>query len=180
MKNLLLSVALIVLIAVPAMATTPPPDPPITIKNLNSNVNDVQVNNPDRVLTAPEVDTLDIPIYQNGKVSNWNDWPEIPIKGMTYLKRGEVVVRVLKVLSGIPGWRIRLENVLPELIDNKIEGPKVRYFIQVKDARTSGGFNLLSAASASVGNGMGTGAAPMGYTESTANPQHIITFVEIQ
>lgn len=142
--------------------------------------NNIQIINPDRILTAPVVDTLDIPIYQNGKVTNWNDWQEIPIQGMTYLKKGEVVVKVLNVISGIPGWRVRLEDVLTKLIDNKIAGPKVRYFVMQKGAVTSGGFNLLSAASAPIGNGMGTGAAPMGYTESTVNPQHIITFVEIQ
>jgi hypothetical protein len=142
--------------------------------------NNIGINTPDRVITSSNMDTLDIPMYQNGRVSNWNDWLEIPIAGATYLKKGEVVTKVLKVVSGIPGWRVRIEDVLSKIIDNKIDGPKVRYFILQKGAVTSGGINLLSAASVPMGSGIGSGAAPLGYTESVQNPQYVITFVEIQ
>ena len=148
---------------------------------LNNNAS-LAVTNPDnvKVLTAPAVTPLEIGVYQNGKVSNWNDWPEIPIQGMTYLKKGEVVVKVLKVINGFPGWRVRIEDVLSKIIANKIIGPNVRYFVQSKGAVTGGGINLLPAASGPIGNGMGTGATPMGYTESVQNPQHVIQIVEVE
>jgi len=145
---------------------------------------ELAISNPDKIevrqLTTPDARPVEIPILQNGSVSNWNEYPEIPIDGATYLKKGEVVVKVLSVLKGWPLWRIRAENVLPKIIDNKIEGSKVRYFVIKKSAVTGLGLSVAGAASGPVGDGLGTVSAPIGWTSSTRDDEYYITFVEIK
>jgi hypothetical protein len=179
---------------------------PITIRNLNTNkqsqgqtqgqlqgqlqgqaqginapiTNTIQITNPDKILTAPEARPIEAPILQNGSVSNWNDYPEIPIKGATYLKKGEVVIKVLDIVRGWPLWRVRAEDVLPKIIANKITGVKVRYFVIKKSAVTGLGLSIAGAASGPVGEGLGTVSAPVGWTTSEKDDAHYITFVEIE
>jgi hypothetical protein len=132
-----------------------------------------------RILTAPEVEPYVAPIYQNGKLDNYTS--KIPnISGAVKLATSDVIVKVLRVVDGMPGWRVRVEDLIPKIISNSIAGNRVRYFVIEKGAVTSGGLSLGGAVSAPIGNGMGTGSVPMGYSESTYNPQYVITFVEVK
>jgi len=159
----------------------------IQVQGQNQTIStDVDVNFPgvgeirERILVPPEAHPINIPIYQNGKITNWNDYLEIPIEGATYLKKGEVVKKVITVLKGNPLWRIRAEDVLSKIIDNKIEGEKVRYFVIKKGSVSGIGFSPGGAASAPIGNGMGTVIAPLGFASSTVDDEFYITFVEIK
>jgi hypothetical protein len=124
----------------------------------------------------------EVPLLQSGKIGDYTK--SLPrISGLKPLGENDVVVSVLGTHSGVFFWRIRLEDVVGELIDLKedYQGEKVRFNVMFKDSVTSGCAGAPLSGTAVSQNGVaGAIGITNGYCQSTANPQFIITFYEIE
>ena len=131
---------------------------------------------------APAIQMQNIPILLNGKIGEY----KLPYKvaGLKKLTENDTVTKILGVYDGSIFWRIRLEDVEVELFANATnhKGDNVRYLINFKDSVTSASIGAGGGGSFSMDNGLIGGAATgsTGYSQSTANPQFIITFYEVQ
>jgi hypothetical protein len=125
-----------------------------------------------------------IPILQSGRIGDFTN--AIPkIKGLKKLDiNTDVIIKVLAVYDGFALWRIRLEDVEEDLIENaaNYQGENIRYSVRFKDSITSASFGAGGGATASMDNGLigGASTGSVGYSQSTANPQFIITFYEVE
>lgn len=156
-------------------------------KNENTNTatsyNSLSITNERELFNGNFGGQFEIPIYQQGKIGNYTK--AIPaIKGLVKLADNEVILEVLDVVDGIPGWRVRLEDVAVKLIAYRddYKDKKVRYYVEFKDAVTAVGAGGNSSIGGSMDNGLmsgGLGIMP-GFHENVHNPRFIIYFVEVE
>jgi len=138
------------------------------------------------LLTTPNITPIELPILLNGRIGDYTTLPKFANPALIPLDyKKDVVVKVLAIYSGSFLSRIRLEDLEKTLID-KAQGLKgnIRYVVQFKDSVTTGGIGggLSGGSSEQYANGGSTGALAVlpGYHTSTANPQFIIKFYQIQ
>jgi len=151
----------------------------VGVGNLNSS--SVSIVKERELLAAPQIAPWELPAYQNGKIGDYT--ANLPnFKGLTKLTGKDIVVSVIKVVNGSWLSRIRLEDLEKELIDNKVDGEKVRYTVRFKDSVSTGGIGGGAGGSVANTDGLssGTGSILPGYHSSTHNPQFIITFYEVE
>jgi hypothetical protein len=133
------------------------------------------------IVDTPQVIPMDIPILQSGKIGDYT--ASLPkIKGLTKLGPNDTIINVIEVYSGWFMSRIRLEDLEKKLIATKIEGAKIRYSVKFKDSATSGGIGGGASVANATMNGVTSAAGSVvpGYHASTANPQFIITYYEVE
>lgn len=132
-------------------------------------------------MNAPNLVQTDVPILQTGKIGDFTG--AVPNIGGLKPLMNEKVIRVVAVYSGSIFWRIRLEDVVSKLIEKGSihnEEGNIRYSIWFKDSVTSGCVGLPMSGAASDSGMSGSIGSTNGYCQSTANPQFIITFYEVQ
>ncbi len=136
-----------------------------------------------------------IPLIQGGRVGDVTaQVVKFAIPAKPY--NGELVVKILKIVSGSIFDRVRLEDIEADLLsafnglpkDKATDGgKKIRYLVQYKDSAMGTGLNIGTAGSISGLNGgsssygaTGSVGAGAGYTRSTADPMYIIKFFLVQ
>ncbi len=121
------------------------------------------------------------PILQQGKDGVYQEL--LPIAGIkVFDPKTEKIKNIIDTINGFPGWRTRLENLYPKLLDNRIEGAKIRYIVFFKDASTGGTIGTGVGSAASFGNAdFGANAnGGTGYSQATFNREYYILIVEVE
>ena len=107
----------------------------------------------------------------------------LPIEGIIEFNPStDKIKTIIDTINGFPGWRTRLENLYPTLLNNKVEGDNIRYIIFYKDASTGGSVGTGAGGSASFGNSFDFGATATGgtgYSQATFNREFYILIVTI-
>jgi hypothetical protein len=145
----------------------------------SSSVGDINVRaiNEAPPVSAPQINTFELPIYQQGKIGDITaTMPEF--KGLKKLDKKDIIAKIVAVYDGNWLSRIRLEDLEVAILKNVPQGNKIRYSVKFKDSVTTGGVG--GGATGSLSNDPVSGAVLPGYHQSTQNPQFIITVYEIE
>ena len=136
------------------------------------------------LMVAAVANYLELPIYQNGVVGNYNN--NLPaIYGLKKLKDGEEIDEVVDQFNGIPIWRYRLEEVVPLIVKIKkdyVGQTDIRFVVWYKGSVVNAGISSSTTITASMDLGLmaGNSGGAFGYGESTTDPKFYIHIVRIK
>lgn len=136
------------------------------------------------LMVAAVANYLELPIYQNGVVGNYNN--NLPaIYGLKKLKDGEEIDEVVDQFNGIPIWRYRLEEVVPLIVKIKKDyagQTDIRFVVWYKGSVVNAGISSSTTITASMDLGLmaGNSGGAFGYGESTTDPKFYIHIVRIK